>query len=449
MYVAVRNDGAVNASCSVVRRSASGVTRLVDGMPQAGVVAAHEARRYSLSVPSGASVSITFASLMGSPKLYLSADEQAPTASRHADYADASKPRMTIAGRQGAATFQLAVDGQGHPANFSLVARTSHGVQLLQDGTQQTETLQPSERAFYKVIVPAGAEQPFLLVSPYQGSVTLELSPQLARIDEWDASRPNPDVPIARRHGATADAPAALPLTAGATNMLCVTSEAQLGRSSQAITISLLPVLTEGQETALPDGQPQWPPRQRARALPLLRRRQHAPSRLSSRPAPDARLRMYVGQSRYPETPRRARTSSSPRLRWERSQPLHPQLGGVRLHRQLLLRRSCRRTTPTSVTASAEGFGNAPWEGHWVAGLVARQGARYALKLDRRDEAGKRQRPPAGARAPRVCGPDAARRSPTPRTPPTPRAAAAALGISRARASTLCRSTARSRPPST
>ena len=399
MYVAVRNDGAVNASCSVVvQQRASGVTRLVDGMPQAGVVAAHEARRYSLSVPSGANVSITFASLMGSPKLYLSADEQAPTASRHADYADASKPRMTIAGRQGAATFQLAVDGQGHPANFSLVARTSHGVQLLQDGTQQTETLQPSERAFYKVIVPAGAEQPFLLVSPYQGSVTLELSPQLARIDEWPTrSRPNPDVPIAHRHSATADAPAALPLTAGATNMLCVTSEAQLGRSSQAITISLLPVLTEGQETALPDGQPQF---RAALANEPVRFRYFAPasntyaiSAVELDQPPDARLRMYVGQSRYPETPQPGANvvvAEAEVGEVANRYILGSAEYGCTANCLLFVSVVPTHDANLSVTASAEGFVTAlpVGEGHKVAGLVARQAyAQYALKLDRRDEA--------------------------------------------------------------
>ena len=104
----------------------------------------------------------------------------------------------------------LSVDGQGHPASFSLVARTSRGVQLLQDGTQQVETLQPAERVFYKIIVPASAAQPVLLVSPYQGSVSVELSSQLVRIDEWPIPPPNPDNPDGpgvQRTSATADAP--------------------------------------------------------------------------------------------------------------------------------------------------------------------------------------------------------------------------------------------------
>ena len=403
MYVAVRNDGANNASCSVVvQQRSSGATTLVDGMPQAGVATAHEMRYYRLSVPPDAGVSITFAPLMGSPRLYLSADEQPPTATRYADYADASKPRLSIPKRPSAATFQLAVDGRGHPANFSLVARTSRGVQLLQDGTPQVETLQPSEKAFYKVIVPASAAQPFLLINPYQGSVLVELSPQLARIDDWPTSfRPNPDVPIAQRHSATADAPAALPLTPGSTNMLCVTSEAKLGLSSQAITLSLLPVLSEGQETSLPDGQPQY---RAALANTPVRFRYFAPasntyaiSAFELDAPPDAQLKMYVGQFRYPEQQAALGGAGVVTAQAEVGEVLnHYILGsaeyGCTANCLLFVSVVPTHDANLSVTASAAGYVTTlkmGFGGHEaVAGLVAKNSyAQYALKLDTVDDA--------------------------------------------------------------
>lgn len=180
MYLAIRNDGDTNSSCSVlVQQRRTGVSTLVDGQPQAGVVSAGELRYYSISVPDmAAGLTIHFASLMGSPKLYMSRDLQLPNSTWQSNYADATKHTIKISQQQtGGGTFVFGVDGQGHPANYSLVARSGRGVQLLQDGREVVPTLSPGEQLFCKIIVPEGAEAPLVLVSPCAAVAFTHLGP--------------------------------------------------------------------------------------------------------------------------------------------------------------------------------------------------------------------------------------------------------------------------------
>ena len=57
-----------------------------------------------------------------------------------ADFADAARPMLKIPGRAGGATFVFGVEGQGRPANFSLVARSGRAVPAMHQPRRLNKT---------------------------------------------------------------------------------------------------------------------------------------------------------------------------------------------------------------------------------------------------------------------------------------------------------------------
>ena len=250
LYVAVRGAGDKGSSFSVVvsqRRSRT--TTLVDGVPQAGVAVADELRYYTFTTPdlsNGLGVSIV--ALAGTPKLYLSPDDQLPNASHYVEYADSSAP-LRVAPRSGKGAFVFAVSGQGHPANFSLLAHTGRGMVLMQPSTPTEAKLLRDEEGYYAIHVAADAEQPVLAVTAYQGAVRLLLK------TAKNATRPTDAV---HDVATTADPrhPAVLALTPGTT---AVVRAAPYGAVDElgATTFSLTPLMGGADGVALLyDGRP-------------------------------------------------------------------------------------------------------------------------------------------------------------------------------------------------
>ena len=322
VYVAIRGDGGANASCSVlVQQRASAPATLVDGQPQAGLVGRSGMRLYSVAVADMShGLTITLTPDYGAPKLYLSSDAAGrtpPTRSSYRKAADADSPQpYTIhvdplpattggGGGGGGRVYLLGVDGQGHAANFSLVARSGRSIEALRDHVQTLSTITPGETYFYSVDVPAGAPRPTLYVAPLQASARVALLDHVVRVDEWSTRA----VQAALTHEVTVTPalPLALPLTPGGRNMVAVSNGAA-GGGGVAVEVLLTPLLTPGEnELVLGDGKPQF--YQAAAGERVLFVYVPGPahtipysiSAIELDQPPDAALEMYVGQRRHPE----------------------------------------------------------------------------------------------------------------------------------------------------
>lgn len=325
VYVAIRGDGGANASCSVlVQQRASAPTTLIDGQPQAGLVGRSGMRLYSVAVADMShGLTITLTPDYGAPKLYLSSDAAGrtpPTRSSYRAAADADSPQPYIihldplpatTGGGGGGVYLLGVDGQGHPANFSLVARSGRSIEALRDHVQTLSTIAPGETYFYSVDVPAGAARPTLNVAPLQASARVALLDHVVRVDEW--STPAVQAALAHEVTVTSALPLALPLTPGGRNMVAVSNGAA-GARGIAMEVALTPLLTPGEnELVLGDGKPQFYQAAAGERVLFV----YVPGPASTIPysisaveldqPPDAALEMYMGQRRHPEGSARLR----------------------------------------------------------------------------------------------------------------------------------------------
>ena len=310
LFVAIRADGGANSSCSVlVQQRSSAPATLVDGQPQAGLVGRSGMRTYAVAVADmSRGLTITLTSLFGAPKLYLSrsttsADATPPTRStfRAVAAADSGGTIRVEPVASGGGVYILGIDGQGHPANFSLVARSGRSIETLRDHVQTSSTIAPGDTYFYSVDVPAGAARPTLYVAPLQASVSVALLPRVVRVDEWST----PAVQAALAVGPVQALPAvplALPLTPGGRNMLAVSAPKGAGRA--AVEVGLTPLLTPGEELVLGDGRPQFYQAAAGERVLFVYVPGPGPYSISAvelDQPPDAALQMYVGQQRHPE----------------------------------------------------------------------------------------------------------------------------------------------------
>ena len=211
--------GESNSSFSVLITAVSTPPRLislVEGQPQAGIVAATAYRYYSFLAPD-LSYGLFFAltAYSGAPHFYLSADGSRPTAERNAGHSSGATPLRIpaqLGTRNSSFPFIIGVMGHGHPASYSLVARSGATAQLLQDGVAFVAELQPTDESWFKVQASAGsAGAPVLLVTPLQGTVISRLN--------LDGSRPSAtthDVEVTARPGH----PASMPLGTGSVNVI-------------------------------------------------------------------------------------------------------------------------------------------------------------------------------------------------------------------------------------
>lgn len=248
LYVAVRGETDCSFSILVTQR-AFGVTALVNGQPQAGVVDSDKTAYYSLTVNMTHGLVVWLTAFEGSPTLIYSSDLAAPlpTASSYTgDRVDSSSP-LRLPAQPGMITYRFGVYGENGGANFALLARSGGGQSLIVDNVPTVGQVFAGETALYKIHVPATASTfPQLYVTALQGSVRVLMSVNGATPTE-----------ASHAQGATAapEWPARLPLSPGALNIVAVSHFSSSAASFA--TFSLLAVVEPGSSALLLDGWPQ------------------------------------------------------------------------------------------------------------------------------------------------------------------------------------------------
>ena len=247
LYVGVRAESNCTFSLLVAQRS-QGLVTLLNGMPQLGVVASAEIKYYAITLQMARGLTVSLTAYAGQPVLYFSNDTAVrPTPQTHTGSIYGPASPLSLPAFPGEVTYIFGVAGSSSGlTNYSLLAHSGGSMALLVDGVPLSATVGAGSEKLYRLRVGRDASAPSLFVTSLQGTVRLLLS--IDGVAPTEASH-------AIGATATPTAPARLPLTPGATNIVAV--KYYTGHADATASYSLLALVRHDQSALLLDGLPQ------------------------------------------------------------------------------------------------------------------------------------------------------------------------------------------------